>query len=115
MIEFNNIKEIEKYYNEDTNTYEFVENCKRLDVKFNFDLKINANIYARDIDAWDINAKNIDAGDINARDIDAWDIEYYAVCFANESITCKSIKGNRANSKHFCLDGEIKIKESNNE
>jgi hypothetical protein len=79
------------------------------------------NINAWDIDAGNINAENINAryinaGNINAWDIDAWninalDISYYAVCFACYDITCKSIKGRRANCKHFVLDGEIKIKD----
>ena len=72
------------------------------------------NIKARNISAWNIDARNIEAGDIKARNIKAGnikagDIDYYALCFAYESITCKSIEGKRANSKHFCLDGEIII------
>jgi hypothetical protein len=59
----------------------------------------------------DINARNINAGDIKAGDINAGDIEYYAACYAYNSIICKSIKGQRTNSKHFVLDGELKIKE----
>jgi len=43
--------------------------------------------------------------------IKAKDINYYAVAFACNSFNCKSIKGSRKNSKHFCLDGEIKILE----
>lgn len=79
------------------------------------------NITAGNIDASDITAENINAGNINAWNIDAWninawninalDILYYAVCFAYENIVCTSIKGRRENAKHFCLDGEIKIKE----
>jgi hypothetical protein len=74
---------------------------------------INAwNINARDINAWNINAVNInavniDAGNINAEDIDARDINYWAVCFAYKTFKCKSVKGRRENSKHFCLDNEI--------
>jgi len=77
---------------------------------------INAgDINAGDINAWninagDINAWNINAGDINAWDISAEDINYYGVCFAYQNIVCTSIRGCRDNSKHFCLDGEIKIK-----
>ena len=84
------------------------------------------NIEAADINTWDINARNIDAADIEAADIDARDIEarnieagdinagdisYYAVCFTYRRLKCKSIHGRRENSKHFCLDGEIEIKE----
>jgi len=69
---------------------------------------INAwDINAWDINAWDINAWDINAEDINARDIKAGDISYYAVCFAYNNISCKTIKGTRKNSKHFCLDGKI--------
>ena len=76
------------------------------------------NIKARDIEALDIKAGNIKArdikaGNIEALDIEAWDISYYAVCFAYTSINCKSIKGRRANSKHFALDGEITIINNN--
>jgi hypothetical protein len=73
--------------------------------------RINAgNIDAGNIDAENINAEDIDAGDISAGNIDAENISYYAVCFAYKDIKCKSIKGWRGNSRHFCLDGEIKIK-----
>ena len=110
------------------------------DVKFECSISISAsiivnagNITACDIHAWDINARNINAGDINAGDInagditaydidanditaydiDADDINYYAVCCAYMSLKCRSIKGRRGNCKHFCLDGEIEIKNDN--
>ena len=68
-------------------------------------LNINAgNINAENIDALNINAWNINAGKINARNI-----LYYAVCFAYSSFKCKSIKGLRENSRHFCLDREIEF------
>ena len=119
MIKFNSIKEIKKYYNKNTNTYEFIEDGILLDVEFAFDLEINGNIKARDINAQyinaldikalDIKAHNIKARDINAYDIKARDITYHAVCFAYQDIECSSIKGRRVNAKHFVLDGEIKI------
>ncbi len=79
MIKFNSIEEIKKYYNKNTNTYEFIEDGILLDVEFAFDLEINGNIKARDIKAqdikaWDINARNIKARDIKAEDINARDI-----------------------------------------
>ena len=84
------------------------------------DLMLNCNIEVKaNIIAWDINARDIKAGNINAQDIKALDIKaenilYYAVCFAYNSISCKSIKGKRfENSKHFALDGTIT--ETNNE
>ena len=72
------------------------------------------NIKARNIDAWNIISGNIDAINIDARNIDAWhikawDISYDAVCFAYDNIVCNSIKGIRRNSRHFALDGELKI------
>ncbi len=140
--EFNNLEEIEKYYNKETNTYVFKENEEYIDsVVFNFDLDINAHIYANsinawnisvwdikaynidalninawdiksfDIKAWDINAKNIKSWDINANDINADNISYYAVCFAHKNIKCKSIKGRRKNAKHFVLDGTLEVEE----
>jgi len=93
------------------------------DVKFDFEyLTIDAKlIVLGDIDAWNIDAWNIDARNIYARNIKAWDIDasnidaedisYYAACFARENFLCKSIIGRRENSKHFCLDNEIKFVE----
>ena len=73
---------------------------------------INAyNINARDIKACDIESYDITAGDIIACNISANDINYWAVCYAYENIKCRSIKGNRKNSRHFVLDGNIEIKE----
>lgn len=71
---------------------------------------INASdIDARDIKARNINARVINARDIIANDIDAGNINYYAVCFSYKNIKCKSIKGIRANAKHFALDGKIEV------
>lgn len=109
--EFNNLEEIEKYYDEKTNTYVFEENDGYIDlVVFNFDLDVKANIdamniNARDIKAWNINAYNINAYNINAWDICANDITYFALCFAYNNIECKSIKGRITNAKHFSLNG----------
>ncbi len=113
MRKFNSIEEIKKYYNKNTNTYEFIEDDILLDVAFDFDLEINGNIKAWNIDAWNIDAHSINAYDINAWDINALnikagDIIYHAVCFAYQNIECFSIKGRRINAKHFVLDGEIK-------
>ena len=140
MKTFKNLEEIKPYYNEETNTYEFIENNRLIDVKIDFGLNIECNIKASDIkaldiNAWDINAwsisaKNINAQDIDALDISAWDIKawnikacdiksvnikankisFTAVCFAYETFVCNSIKGTRPNSKYFCLDSEIVIK-----
>lgn len=87
------------YYNEKINTYEFVDNGKKIDVFFAFSLSIKA-----DIKAWDIKAGNINAGNINARDI-----SFYAICSAYHTLKCKTIKGRRKNAKYFCLDNEVEF------
>ena len=72
--EFNSLEELEPYYYEDTNTYIFGGNGVLLDIKLNFDLCVDANIMACDINAGNIVAWTITAGDITARDITAHDI-----------------------------------------
>ena len=122
---FNSLEEIQKYYNEETNSYIFKEYGIYISlVIFNFDLNVKSNIYAWNIYARNINALNINAKDvyvcrldandikvhdINAASINANNINYYAVCYAYENIKCKSIKGRKYNSKHFVLDGNIYI------
>ena len=85
------------------------------DIKFEFDLNMDIDIKADNIKAYDIKANGIKAYDIKANDIKAYDISadninYYAVCYAYNNLSCKSIKGKRENCKHFCLNGDIKIK-----
>ena len=120
--EFNSLLEIEEYYDEHINTYVFKEDDRYIDlVIFNFDLKINSNIDAYDINANNIDVYNIKAGNINALDVDsdninaininANNISYYAVCFAYNNIKCKSIKGRRKNHKHFVLDGVLEVED----
>lgn len=112
MLVFNNLKEMEPYYNEKTNTYKFVnDEGIREDVQFNFQLNISTrDINAEDINARDINAGNINAGNIDAGNINAGNINYYAVCFSHSTFKCKSVNGRRINSKHFCLDSDIEYK-----
>lgn len=79
MKVFSKLEEMQPYYNENTNTYEFIENQKIIDVEFNFYLNIDRNIIAGNIDAKNIDALNIIAKDINAwniiaDNINAWDI-----------------------------------------
>ena len=124
---FNNLDEIQKYYNEETNSYIFKEYGMYINlVIFNFDLNVKSNIYAWNIYGKNINALNIDAKDIyacrldvndikvhdiSALSINANNINYYAVCYAYENIKCKSIKGRKYNSKHFVLDGKLEVLE----
>ena len=120
--EFNNLEEMQKYYVEETNTYVFKEDDRYINlVIFNFDLDVNSNIEAYDINANNIDVYDIKAGNINALDVDsdnisaininANNISYYAVCFAYENIKCKSIKGRRKNHKHFVLDGVLEVED----
>ena len=122
---FNSLDEIQKYYDEESNTYVFKEYGIYINlVVFNFDLNVKSNIYAWNIYGKSINALNIDAKDIyvcylNANDIKAHDINtfninanninYYAICYAYNNIKCKSIKGRKYNAKYFVLDGHIYI------
>ena len=79
--QFDNLKEIQKYYDKNTNTYVFVKNKEYIEVVvFDFDLNVEANIDAYDIEAldinaWNINACNINANNIKARNINAIDID----------------------------------------
>ena len=76
------------------------------DVRFEFSLKVDARLEIKgNINAWNITAWNIIASDITAEDI-----SFYAVCFAYNSFVCNSIKGRRLNSKYFCLDKKVEIK-----
>jgi len=110
MKTYTNIKEVNK---------DIVNGVLRVEddihITFN-ECKIEADIVCRNLTAYDITAHNINANNINAIDINAIDltarnIDYFAVCFAYENIICDSIEGGRENSKHFCLDGEITIRE----
>lgn len=145
MKKFNNIKEIKKYYNKETNTYVFKEKGEHIDIELMFDLKIEANIEARNINAYNIDAHNIyasviyadsiyahniyayyinagdiDAGDIDAGNISAWNINadnisFHAYCIAFNTLTCKSYKGRRNNHIIKCLDSQIKTKGESND
>lgn len=128
MKVFNSIEEIEKYYDEKTNTYVFIEDSKYFDIKFNFNFNKQSNIDAWNINACNIDARNINAGDINAgninaRNINAWNIKawninarnisFYSLCVAYITLMCNSIEGKRENSKYLCLNSEPVIKGEN--
>lgn len=89
MVQFNNLEEMQKYFNEETQTYEFLEHGVRMDIEITFDLAVYGDIKAGNIAGWDISARNIsalhinawhitadniDSGDIRARDIDVLNI-----------------------------------------
>ena len=91
------------------------------DVKIECNININASIMCRDLDCMDLNCWDLNCMDLDCRNLNCWDLDcmdlncrdlsYYAVAFAYESFKCKSIVGRRNNSKHFCLDSEVKITE----
>lgn len=122
MIEiFNSLKEIQKYYDKETNTYIFKENDKYIDVViFNFTLEINANIRGGDIRAWDIKAldiravniscSNIIALDIDARNIDCINLtakDIIALDIDALNITARNINVNNIFAKSIDARGKI--------
>lgn len=134
MLTINSLEKMKPYYNENTKTYEFLDNGKLINVFFTFSIDIKSNITAmditsenikaldidaRNINSWDINAWDIKAGDINSRDINSRDIKagdifFYAICSAKRTLKCKTIKGKQKNSKCFCLDNEVEFIKANN-
>ena len=122
MIEiFNNLEEIQKYYDKETNTYIFKENDIFIDtIIFNFTLEVNANIIGGDIRAWDIKAfdikavniscSNIMAIDIDARNIDCINItakDITALDIDALNITARNINVNNIFAKSIDARGEI--------
>jgi len=106
MKTYNSLKEVEA---------DIVNNVLKVDddIKIAFDgFDIDADIICYDIYA---EGRSIKAWDINAFHIIADDISYYGVCVAYGDISCTSIEGGKVNSKHFCLDGEITIREEEEE
>ena len=100
--EFNSLEEIQKYYDKNTNTYVFKENGFYIDlVKFNFNLRISANIDACDIKAGNIKAIDIDALDINADDINANDINV-------NDINARNIDAENIDALDIIAYGDIK-------
>lgn len=96
--EFNNLKEMKRYYHKETNSYIFKEDGKYFDlVKFNFDLSVEANIYANDIEA-----RHIICSDINACDIDAWNIAARNIIACN--ITANDIETENINALDINAD-----------
>ena len=79
--EFYCLEDIQQYYDERANTYIFkINNDEYIDkVVFNFDLNVEANIDAREIEAHNIKAFDINARCINAHDIRAYNIYAYMI------------------------------------
>jgi hypothetical protein len=74
MIKFNNLEEMQPYFNDRTNTYEFMEDGGVLEITIPFDFYTNKNIIAGNINAVNIEARNIEALNIDAKNIKAWNI-----------------------------------------
>ena len=88
---FNNLEEIEPYYDKKSNTYYFEDNGVILNVLFLFDLKITSNIFANNIIAQGIECLNISASiieafNINAISIIAFDIKALRVNVSDEIV-----------------------------
>ena len=99
------------------------------DVKIECNININASIICRNLYCWDLDCGNLNCGnldcmdldcgdlncgnlecmDLNCGDLDCMDLSYYAIAVAYYKFKCKSVVGRRNNSKHFCLDSEVKI------
>ena len=89
------------------------------DVKIECNININAsiicwNLDCMDLDCRDLNCMDLDCRELNCRDLncgnlDCRDLSYYAIAVAYYKFKCKSVVGRRINSKHFCLDSEVKI------
>ena len=79
MLTIDSLEKMKPYYNENTNTYEFVDNLKLINVFFTFSIDIKSNITARDITARDIKALDINAMDIKALDINSGDINAFDI------------------------------------
>ena len=122
MIEiFNNLEEIQKYYDKETNTYIFKENDIFIDtIIFNFTLEVNANIRGGNIRAWDIKAfdiratniscLNIMAIDIDARNIDCINLTAKDIIALNIdalNITARNINVDNIFAKSIDVRGEI--------
>ena len=119
--EFNNLEEIQKYYDKETNTYIFKENDIFIGtIIFNFALEINANIRGGNIKAWDIKAfdiratniscLNIMAIDIDARNIDCMNLTAKDIIALNIdalNITARNINVDNIFAKSIDARGEI--------
>ncbi len=92
------------------------------DIICDFNINIDADLKARNIEAgnikcYNLNADTVGALSVYANDMSCWNIDaisinarnisYYAFCIAYKSFVCNSVKGRRNNSIHKCLDGEI--------
>ncbi len=99
---FKSLEDIQKYYDEETNTYAFKENNEYIDVViFEFNLDVAADIRAHNILACNINTNNIYAYNINACDINAGDVNAHNInaCDINAcNINAYNINANDINS-----------------
>lgn len=89
ITRFYSLDEIQPYFNELTNAYEFFEDNTLMDIEINFNLYTDADIVAGNIHghwvlkARDINARLISINEVIARDVDVWHI-YTRKIFARE-------------------------------
>ena len=102
--EFNSLDEIQKYYDVRTNAYIFKENKKFIDkIVLNFDLKVESDIKARNIDALNIHVWNIYAEDIDSDNIKALYIHASDIMDKNTI----DVKDSKAGYSTVCCGGRI--------
>ena len=104
--EFNSLEEIQKYYDEKSNTYIFAEDGAYINsVVFKFNLDVEANINAWNIKAMNINVLDVTAGNIEAMNINADDIRAKNIEAFN--IDAWNINADDINSRDICVENII--------
>ena len=96
---FYKLEEIEKYYDEERNCYDFVENNVILDVHFMFDLKIKSHIHANNILGFYIECLNISCSNIGAQSLNV-----------DNLICCASIDVLFLRAKYVCFGETISVR-----
>ena len=104
---FNNLKEIEKYYVKETNTYMFEENGMYLNVALLFNLGVISNIFAKNILAQDMSCLEIHAVKIDAYDIDAHKIIANNIKALNVNVTDRVVYSGEINIYYSIHCGKI--------
>ena len=93
---FNNLEELKRYYDEETDTYIFKENNEYIEeIIINFDLNIESNIEASNISAPSITAKKVFACNIHTWDINTGDIysnDIYAGVIHARDVNAQTIR-----------------------
>ncbi len=73
------------------------------------------NFNGGNFNGWDFNGGDFNGGNFNGGNFNGGKISYYAIFISYNNIECESIEGRRQNSFHKCLDGELIIKEKDDD